>query len=109
MIACVGQQALNGKRVPNGFEDRALPHFERHSKIPAAKGFVQNSFYSGLTATEFFFHTMGGREGLIDTAVKTAETGYIQRRLIKAMESLMVNYDGTIRNAVGQLIQLRYF
>ena len=79
MIACVGQQALNGKRVPNGFEDRALPHFERHSKIPAAKGFVQNSFYSGLTATEFFFHTMGGREGLVDTAVKTAETGYMQR------------------------------
>ena len=58
MIACVGQQALNGKRVPNGFEDRALPHFERHSKIPAAKGFVENSFYSGLTPTEFFFHTM---------------------------------------------------
>jgi DNA-directed RNA polymerase III subunit RPC1 len=75
MIACVGQQALNGKRVPNGFEDRSLPHFKRHSKIPAAKGFVSNSFYSGLTPTEFFFHTMGGREGLVDTAVKTAETG----------------------------------
>ena len=51
---------------------------------------------------------MGGREGLIDTAVKTAETGYIQRRLIKAMEACMVNYDGTVRNSVGQLIQLRY-
>lgn len=58
MIACVGQQAINGKRVPNGFEDRALPHFDKHSKIPAAKGFVENSFYSGLTPTEFFFHTM---------------------------------------------------
>ena len=79
MVACVGQQAINGKRIPNGFEDRALPHFGRHSKIPAAKGFVQNSFYSGLTPTEFFFHTMGGREGLVDTAVKTAETGYMQR------------------------------
>ena len=75
MIACVGQQALNGNRVPNGFEDRSLPHFKRSSKIPAAKGFVSNSFYSGLTPTEFFFHTMGGREGLVDTAVKTAETG----------------------------------
>jgi len=63
-----------GKRTPNGFEDRSLPHFERHSKLPAAKGFVENSFYSGLTPTEFFFHTMGGREGLVDTAVKTAET-----------------------------------
>ena len=55
MIACVGQQALNGKRVPNGFEDRALPHFERHSKIPAAKGFVQNSFYSGAYLLTIFF------------------------------------------------------
>jgi DNA-directed RNA polymerase III subunit RPC1 len=54
-----------------------LPHFERNSKHPAAKGFVKNSFYSGLNATEFFFHTMGGREGLIDTAVKTADTGKI--------------------------------
>ena len=76
MIACVGQQALNGKRIPDGFENRSLPHFERNSKLPAAKGFVSNSFYSGLSPTEFFFHTMGGREGLVDTAVKTAETGY---------------------------------
>lgn len=77
MVACVGQQAISGHRVPNGFEDRSLPHFERHSKSPAAKGFVSNSFYSGLTPTEFIFHTMGGREGLVDTAVKTAETGYL--------------------------------
>lgn len=63
MIACVGQQAINGKRVPNGFEDRALPYFEKFSAIPTAKGFVQNSFYSGLTPTEFYFHTMAGREG----------------------------------------------
>lgn len=52
-------------------------------RTPQAKGFVENSFYSGLTPTEFFFHTMGGREGLVDTAVKTAETGYMQRRLVK--------------------------
>jgi DNA-directed RNA polymerase III subunit RPC1 len=77
MIACVGQQVVNGERMPNGFVDRSLPHFEPLSKYPAAKGFVQNSFFSGLTATEFFFHTMGGREGLVDTAVKTAETGYM--------------------------------
>lgn len=55
------------------------------AKTPAAKGFVENSFYSGLTPTEFFFHTMGGREGLVDTAVKTAETGYMQRRLVKVI------------------------
>ncbi|XP_028157566.1 DNA-directed RNA polymerase III subunit RPC1 isoform X5 [Ostrinia furnacalis] len=108
MIACVGQQALNGKRVPNGFEDRSLPHFERHSKIPAARGFVENSFYSGLTPTEFFFHTMGGREGLVDTAVKTAETGYLQRRLVKSLEDLVLHYDMTVRNATGEVVQFQY-
>ncbi|XP_044732601.1 DNA-directed RNA polymerase III subunit RPC1 isoform X2 [Chrysoperla carnea] len=108
MIACVGQQALNGKRVPNGFEDRSLPHFHRHSKTPAAKGFVRNSFYSGLTMTEFFFHTMGGREGLVDTAVKTAETGYMQRRLVKSLEDLVVHYDKTVRNAEGDIVQFAY-
>ncbi|KAF3423619.1 hypothetical protein E2986_12478 [Frieseomelitta varia] len=108
MIACVGQQAISGHRVPNGFEDRALPHFERHSKIPAAKGFVENSFYSGLTPTEFFFHTMGGREGLVDTAVKTAETGYMQRRLVKSLEDLCLHYDMTVRNSVGDIVQILY-
>ncbi|XP_034935802.1 DNA-directed RNA polymerase III subunit RPC1 [Chelonus insularis] len=108
MIACVGQQAVSGHRVPNGFEDRALPHFQRHSKIPAAKGFVENSFYSGLTPTEFFFHTMGGREGLVDTAVKTAETGYMQRRLVKSLEDLCLHYDMTVRNSVGDIVQIVY-
>ena len=72
MIACVGQQSVGGKRMPDGFIHRSLPHFPRHSRAPSAKGFVANSFYSGLTPPEFFFHTMGGREGLVDTAVKTA-------------------------------------
>ncbi|XP_013774384.1 DNA-directed RNA polymerase III subunit RPC1-like [Limulus polyphemus] len=108
MIACVGQQAISGKRVPNGFEDRSLPHFERHSKTPDAKGFVENSFYSGLTPTEFFFHTMGGREGLVDTAVKTAETGYMQRRLVKSLEDLCSHYDMTVRNSVGDIVQFYY-
>lgn len=108
MIACVGQQAINGHRVPNGFEDRALPHFDRHSKIPAAKGFVENSFYSGLTPPEFFFHTMGGREGLVDTAVKTAETGYMQRRLVKSLEDLCLHYDMTVRNSSGDVVQFLY-
>lgn len=108
MIACVGQQAINGKRVPNGFEDRALPHFEKFSKHAAARGFVQNSFYSGLTPTEFFFHTMAGREGLVDTAVKTAETGYLQRRLVKCLEDLVIQYDGTVRNAIGEVVEFIY-
>ncbi|XP_050312133.1 DNA-directed RNA polymerase III subunit RPC1 [Anthonomus grandis grandis] len=108
MIACVGQQALNGKRVPDGFDYRSLPHFPHNSKTPEAKGFVENSFYSGLTPTEFFFHTMGGREGLVDTAVKTAETGYMQRRLVKSLEDLVVHYDKSVRNAEGDIVQLIY-
>ncbi|KAK3856179.1 hypothetical protein Pcinc_031683 [Petrolisthes cinctipes] len=108
MIACVGQQAIGGKRVPNGFDDRALPHYERHSKIPAAKGFVSNSFFSGMTPTEFFFHTMAGREGLVDTAVKTSETGYMQRRLVKTLEDLYVAYDMTVRNSTQDIIQIQY-
>ncbi|OVA18215.1 RNA polymerase [Macleaya cordata] len=108
MIACVGQQSVGGRRAPNGFIDRSLPHFPRKSKAPAAKGFVANSFYTGLTATEFFFHTMGGREGLVDTAVKTADTGYMSRRLIKALEDLSIHYDNTVRNANGGVVQFLY-
>ncbi|XP_030973885.1 DNA-directed RNA polymerase III subunit 1 [Quercus lobata] len=108
MIACVGQQSVGGRRAPNGFIDRSLPHFPRKAKTPAAKGFVANSFYSGLTATEFFFHTMGGREGLVDTAVKTADTGYMSRRLIKALEDLSIHYDDTVRSASGCVVQFRY-
>uniref|UniRef100_A0A8C7K497 DNA-directed RNA polymerase subunit n=1 Tax=Oncorhynchus kisutch TaxID=8019 RepID=A0A8C7K497_ONCKI len=108
MIACVGQQAISGSRVPDGFENRSLPHFEKHSKLPAAKGFVADSFYSGLTPTEFFFHTMAGREGLVDTAVKTAETGYMQRRLVKSLEDLCSQYDLTVRSSTGDIIQFVY-
>ena len=73
-----------------------------------SEGFVENSYLRGLTPQEFFFHAMGGREGLIDTAVKTAETGYIQRRLVKALEDIMVHYDGTTRNSLGNVIQFIY-
>ncbi|ELU15060.1 hypothetical protein CAPTEDRAFT_170227 [Capitella teleta] len=108
VIACVGQQNVEGKRIPFGFRHRTLPHFIKDDYGPESRGFVENSYLAGLTPTEFFFHAMGGREGLIDTAVKTAETGYIQRRLMKAMESVMVKYDGTVRNQIEQLIQLTY-
>ncbi|KAG4093895.1 RNA polymerase III largest subunit Rpc1 [Neocallimastix lanati (nom. inval.)] len=108
MVACVGQQIISGNRIPNGFGDRSLPHFPRKSKIPPAKGFVRNSFYSGLTPYEFFFHAVSGREGLVDTAVKTAETGYMQRRLMKALEDLVTHYDGSVRNSTGGIIQFKY-
>ena len=108
MVACVGQQAVGGSRPPDGFAERSLPHFKRGEKTPAAKGFVANSFFSGLRPTEFFFHTMAGREGLVDTAVKTAETGYMSRRLMKALEDLSLRYDGTVRNSTGGIVQLQY-
>ncbi|ESO04483.1 hypothetical protein HELRODRAFT_158265 [Helobdella robusta] len=108
IIACVGQQNVEGKRIQFSFRDRTLPHFLKNDHGPESQGFVENSYLAGITPTEFYFHAMGGREGLIDTAVKTAETGYIQRRLIKAMESVMVKYDGTVRNQAEELIQLRY-
>ena len=108
MIACVGQQNVEGKRIPFGFSQRTLPHFTKDDYGPESRGFVENSYLRGLTPQEFFFHAMGGREGLIDTAVKTASTGYIQRRLVKAMEDLMVRYDGTVRNAVGEVVQFMY-
>jgi DNA-directed RNA polymerase III subunit RPC1 len=108
MVACVGQQAVGGQRIQDGFMNRTLPHFPPGSLFPAAKGFVANSFYSGLTATEFFFHTMGGREGLVDTAVKTAETGYMARRLMKALEDLSLQYDGTVRNSELTVVQFSY-
>tara|TARA_B100001059_G_C17836687_1_gene588644 strand:- start:5055 stop:7313 length:2259 start_codon:yes stop_codon:yes gene_type:complete len=108
MISCLGQQNVDGKRIPYGFSNRTLPHFTKFDDSPAARGFVENSFIKGLEPTELFFHAQGGREGLIDTAVKTSTTGYIQRRLIKAMEDLKVGYDATVRNNKGKIIQFKY-
>jgi len=108
MVSCVGQQTLNGKRIGNGFVHRSLPHFPKFCRDPSSRGFVANSFYSGISPTEFWFHTICGREGLIDTAVKTAETGYMQRRLMKALEDLSVQYDNTVRNSEGAVVQFRY-
>ncbi|RUP44083.1 hypothetical protein BC936DRAFT_149965 [Jimgerdemannia flammicorona] len=108
MSACVGQQNVEGKRIPYGFKFRTLPHFTKDDHSPESRGFVENSYLRGLTPQEFFFHAMGGREGLIDTAVKTAETGYIQRRLVKALEDVMVKYDGTVRNSLGDVIEFAY-
>jgi DNA-directed RNA polymerase beta' subunit len=108
MISCLGQNNVDGKRIPYGFDNRTLPHFNKFDDSPNARGFVENSYISGLTAPELFFHAMGGRIGLIDTAVKTSQTGYIQRRLIKGLEDLKVEYDMTVRNNKGKIIQFAY-
>jgi len=108
MISCLGQTNVDGKRIPYGFDSRTLPHFNKFDDSPVARGFIENSYISGLTAPELFFHAMGGRIGLIDTACKTSTTGYIQRRLIKGLEDLRVEYDMTVRNNMGKIIQFAY-
>ena len=108
MTACLGQQNVDGKRIPYGFEHRTLPHYTKYDDSPEARGFVESSYINGLSPQELFFHAMGGRIGLIDTAVKTSTTGYIQRRLIKGLEDLMINYDMTIRTNKGKLVQFSY-
>jgi len=108
MTACVGQQSVRGKRIMRGYLGRALPHFSVGDPSPKARGFVYASYTVGLDPIEFFFHAMGGREGLVDTAVRTQQSGYMQRRLINALEHLRIEYDGTVRNSSGDVIQFRY-
>ncbi len=108
MIGLLAQQNVAGKRVQYSLQDRTLPHFTKYDDGLESRGFVENSFISGLRPAEFFFHAMGGREGLIDTAVKTSDSGYIQRRLVKTMEDLHVAYDGSVRNANGSIFQHVY-
>ncbi|KAF2861290.1 DNA-directed RNA polymerase III subunit RPC1 [Piedraia hortae CBS 480.64] len=108
MVATVGQQILNQMRILNGFEDRTLPHFPKASRDPPSKGFVYNSFFSGLNPSEFIFHAMTGRDGLVDTAVKTADTGYMSRRLMKSLEDLSAQYDSTVRNSSEMVVQLKF-
>ncbi|MEM1514512.1 MAG: DNA-directed RNA polymerase subunit A' [Candidatus Bathyarchaeia archaeon] len=108
MTAMLGQQSIRGKRIIRGYMERALPHFELKDPSPKARGFVYSSYRDGLDPIEFFFHAMGGREGLVDTAVRTQQSGYMQRRLINALEYLRVEYDGTVRNPLGEIIQFIY-
>jgi DNA-directed RNA polymerase beta' subunit len=108
MMACVGQQAIEAKRVVKRVNGRTLAHYHQDDDSGPARGFIRNNYYKGLTPQEFIFHMMSGREGMIDTAIKTAETGYIQRRLVKALEDLQVLYDATVRTAGGTLLQPLY-
>ena len=108
MVAVVGQQIIGGSRVTDGFQDRSLPHFPKNARQPPSKGFVRNSFFSGLNPSEFYFHAISGREGLVDTAVKTAETGYMSRRLMKSLEDLSIKYDDTVRDSSANIVQFQF-
>jgi DNA-directed RNA polymerase subunit A' len=108
MAGCVGQQAVRGERINRGYEDRTLSHFAPGDLSAEAHGFVENSYTSGLTPKEFFFHAMGGREGLVDTAVRTSKSGYLQRRLINALSELEAQYDGTVRDTSDTIVQFEF-
>ena len=108
IATCVGQQAVRGGRINRGYIDRTLPHFKKGDVGAKASGFVNNSYKHGLDPLEFFFHAMGGREGLVDTAIRTAQSGYMQRRLVNALHDLSVHEDGTVRDNRGTIIQFKY-
>ncbi|WP_224447840.1 DNA-directed RNA polymerase subunit A' [Haloprofundus salilacus] len=108
MAGCVGQQAVRGERINRGYEDRTLSHYKPNDLSAEAHGFVENSYRGGLTPREFFFHAMGGREGLVDTAVRTSKSGYLQRRLINALSELETQYDGTVRDTSGTIVQFEF-
>jgi DNA-directed RNA polymerase subunit A' len=108
MTAALGQQSIRGKRIQKGYHNRALSHFKPRDHNPDAKGFVKSNYRDGLSPLEFFFHAMGGREGLVDTAVRTQQSGYMQRRLINALEHLKIEYDQTVRDPHGNIIQYLY-
>jgi DNA-directed RNA polymerase subunit A' len=108
MAGCVGQQAVRGERINRGYEDRTLSHFERNDLSADAHGFVESSYREGLDPKEFFFHAMGGREGLVDTAVRTSKSGYLQRRLINALSELETQYDGTVRDTGDKVVQFEF-
>ena len=108
ITACVGQQAVRGGRIERGYLNRTLPHFKKGELGAKAKGFVHSSYKSGLDPIEFFFHAMGGREGLVDTAIRTAQSGYMQRRLVNALQDLQVKPSGLVTDNQGNVIQTMF-
>ena len=109
MVSCaLGQQALEGRRVPRLSSGRTLPSFAPYDPNPRADGFIMDRFLTGIRPQEYYFHCMAGREGLVDTAVKTSRSGYLQRCLVKHLEELKVCYDSTVRNGEGGVVQFLY-
>ncbi len=108
MAACVGQQAMRGKRIQKGYRGRTLSCFQRGDLSPTARGFIRSSFKSGMTPAEFFFGAMTGRDSLMDTALRTPKSGYLYRRLANALQDMRVAYDGTVRDANSSIVQFKY-
>jgi DNA-directed RNA polymerase subunit A' len=108
ITACVGQQSVRGGRIDRGYIERTLPHFRKNELGAKARGFVHSSYKEGLDPIEFFFHAMGGREGLVDTAIRTAQSGYMQRRLVNALQDLKVKENGLVTDNRGMVIQTMF-
>ncbi len=108
MAACVGQQAMRGKRIDTGYADRTLSCFKRGDLSSKARGFIRSSFKSGMSPSEFYFAAMTGRDSLMDTALRTPKSGYLYRRLANALQDMHVEYDGTVRDATGKVVQFQY-
>lgn len=108
MISCLGQQTTNNRRVAKKVNGRTMAHFAYNDDTPYARGFIGSSYLKGMKGYEFFFQSIPGRDSVIDTKLKTGTSGYIQRKLVKALEDLSVNYDGTIRNSNGVLVEYLY-
>ena len=103
-----GQQSLRGKRINIGYKKRTLPHFKRGDLSPRSRGFINKGYSHGLEPFELFFNTIVGRESLMDTAMRTPKSGYMQRRIINALQDLKVEYDGTVRDSAKRIIQFRF-
>ena len=108
MACCVGQQALWAKRISIGFSNRTLSFFKEGDLSPRARGFVYSSFLDGLKPYEFFFGAITGRDALMDTALRTPKSGYLYRRLANALQDIRVEYDKTVRDGAGRIIQFKY-
>ncbi|MBI4450359.1 DNA-directed RNA polymerase subunit A' [Candidatus Woesearchaeota archaeon] len=108
MAAVVGQQALRGRRIESGYRGRTLSCFKRGDLSSDARGFIRSSFKHGLNPKEFFFGSITGRDSLMDTALRTPKSGYLYRRLANAMQDLRVEYDDTVRDATGKIVQFAY-
>ncbi len=103
--ACIGQETVLGQRIHRGYLNRTLPHFKKGDLSPISHGFVGNSFKSGLTPFEFFWDSLNGREGLMDKSLRTRHSGYMERRLVNALQDLKIKYDLTVRDLTNSIVQ----
>jgi len=108
MAACIGQTALRGKRILRGYRNKTLPHFKEEDISAKARGFIRSSFGKGLTPVEYFFHSMSGRDSLVDKGVRTSKSGYMQRRLMNALLDISLRSDKSVRDSANQIVQFDY-